>query len=184
MASVQPWIRDHYTAVRDGAAPRWNRTRAVVVPVVVDTTNRVRDDFLPAAAQFSSRIGNEAVIRSAPVRAEAMNRATAVVAAARGQVRAEQIAKERGNRRKLLFVLSSTAAGAAAGVAMVIWQRSRSQAWVEDDAVHSTLEGGHDEQASMPERSASASATEAADPSSPEGGTPTGKSRSEHHARH
>ena len=176
LTSVQPWLRDHYAALRDEAGPRWNQTRAVVVPVVIDATHKVREEYVPAAMQLSSRLGAEAMHRSAPLRAEAANRAVATTAAVRGQVRAEQIAKlqRQHGHRKLWFVLSATAAGAAAGVALVLWQRSRSQDWVEDDAVHTTLEGDY---------SAQAASEDPANADAGSGAEDTG-TRPKHHARH
>jgi hypothetical protein len=180
MAAMQPWVRDHYATLREGAAPRLSQTRAVVVPVVNDATHKVRDELLPAAAEMSQRIGTKAMTKSAPARAEAMHRATAVLAAARGQAYAENMAKAQksSGHRKLWFMLCATVAGAAAGVALVMWQRSRSQDWVEDDAVHSTLEGDHDSMAD-------ASPLNTDDPSDPDAGSAaTDQSRAEHHARH
>jgi Family of unknown function (DUF5324) len=183
LGAVQPWIRDHYATLRKGAAPRLSQTRAVVVPVVVDATHRVREELLPAAAEASSRIGTKAMQRSAPARAEAMNRANAVLAAARGQAYAEKMAKARSSsgHKKLWFMLCATVTGAAAGVALVLWQRSRSQDWVEDDAVHTTLEHNeHDEHDSMQD----ASPVNADDPSDLDAGAASDQPRTEHHARH
>jgi hypothetical protein len=42
--------------------------------------------------------------------------------------------------RKLWFIGGAAAAGAALGIAAVVWQRSRYQAWVEDDAVHNAID--------------------------------------------
>jgi hypothetical protein len=168
-------LRDHYAALRDEAGPRWNQTRAVVVPVVIDATHKVRDEYVPAVIQLSSRLSTEAMNRSAPLRAEATSRAVATAAAVRGQVRAEQIAKlqKQHDRRKLWFMLSAATAGAAAGVALVLWQRSRSQDWVEDDAVQSTLEGDYSAEDS---KRASSTDTDAEAQSS--------EAHPKHHARH
>jgi len=176
LTAVQPWLRDHYAALRDEAGPRWNQTRAVVVPVVIDATHKVREEYVPAVMQLSSRLSTEAMSRSAPLRAEAANRAIATTAAVRGQVRAEQIAKlqKQHGRRKLWFMLAATATGAAAGVALVLWQRSRSQDWVEDDAVHTTLEGDY-----SAEGSAHSSSSDDSDADSQ-----SSEPRSKHHARH
>jgi hypothetical protein len=184
MGAMQPWIRDHYAALRNGATPRLNQTRAVVVPVVVDATHRVREELLPAAAEMSSRIGTKAMTKSAPARAEAVHRANAVLAAARGQAYAEKMAKAqaRSGHKKLWFMLCATVTGAAAGVALVLWQRSRSHDWVEDDAVHSTLEG--DREHGEHGLSTDTSSSHSDDPSDPDGGDATDQSRAEHHARH
>ena len=170
LTAVQPWLRDHYAALRDEAGPRWNQTRAVVVPVVIDATHKVREEYVPAVVQLSSRLGTEAMTRSAPLRTEAANRAVAAAAVVRGQVSAEQVAKlqKQHGRRKLWFMLSATVTGAAAGVALVLWQRSRSQDWVEDDAVHTTLEGDY-----------SAQGPTDADPDAQ-----SSEARAKHHARH
>lgn len=172
-ASVQPWIRDHYAALRAEAAPRLQHTRAVVVPVIMDTSHKVRDDlvprvrddlvpkvrdeYIPAAAQMSSRVAEEAMHRSAPLRAELSDRAAATYAAARGQLNAAQLGQlgqlsqlKRGHKgqnhktnnghshRKLWFI-GAAAASAALGTAAVLWQRSRYHAWVEDDATQNTM---------------------------------------------
>lgn len=183
LTSVQPWLRDHYAALREEAGPRWNQTRAVVMPVMIDATHKVRDEYVPAVLQLSSRQSTRAMDRSAPIRAEAANRAIATAAAVRGQVRTEQIAKlqRQHGRRKLWFVLSATAAGAAAGVALVLWQRSRSQDWVEDDAVHTTLESDHPAQGPMRE---TPTGSDSDDPSNPDAGPQSSGPRPKHHARH
>jgi len=181
LTSVQPWLRDHYAALRDEAGPRWNQTRAVVVPVVIDATHKMRDEYVPAVVDLSSRLSTEAMNRSAPLRAEAANRAVATAAAVRGQVRAEQIAKlqKQHGRRKLWFMLSATAAGAAAGVALVLWQRARSKDWVEDDAVQTTLEGDYSAEGSMDSSSTDSEISE-----NPDAGAQSSESRPKHHARH
>ncbi len=155
LRSLQPWLRDHYAALRAEAVPRWEQTRAVVVPVVADTSHRVRHDLVPAAGRFSTRVAGEAKQRSAPLRAELSDRTAATVAAARGGVTAQQIEhlQRRGGRhhRKLWFIGGAAAVGAALGTAAVIWQRSRFQDWVEDDAVHTML-GDEEAEASHPGR--------------------------------
>jgi hypothetical protein len=180
LGAMQPWIRERYATLRDGAAPRLSQTRAVVVPAVVDASHRVREELLPAAAEMSSRIGTKAMTKSAPVRAEAKNRATAMLAAARGQAYAEKMAakaQSHSGHKKLWFMLCATVTGAAAGVALVLWQRSRSQDWVEDDAVHSTLEGDH-------ESMSDSAPMNTDDPSDSDAGAATDQSRAEHHAQH
>lgn len=175
-SSVQPWIRDHYAALRAEAGPRLHQTRAVVVPVIMDTSHKVRDElvpkvrdeYIPAAVELSSHMAEEAMHRSAPLRAELSDRAAATVAAARGQLSTAQLAqlgqlaqlsqlkrgdKKRGrgrgrnhnghtgtSHRKLWLIGGATAAGAALGAAAVLWQRSRYQAWVEDDATQSAMD--------------------------------------------
>lgn len=102
---------------------------------------------MPAAAQFSSRVADEAVNRSAPLRAELSDRAVAALAGARGQVTAAQIehlTRSRGHRKFWLFS-GAAAAGAALGTAAVLWQRSRDQAWVEDEAVDTALKAAEAE---------------------------------------
>lgn len=170
-ASLQPWIRDHYAALRAEAAPRLQHTRAVVVPVIMDTSHKVRDDlvprvrdelvpkvrdeYIPAAAHISSRMAEEAMHRSAPLRAELSDRAAATFAAARGRLNAAQLGQlgqlsrlKRGHKgqnhkkngrshRKLWFI--GAAASAAIGTAAVLWQRSRYHAWVEDDATQNAM---------------------------------------------
>jgi hypothetical protein len=159
LQSLQPWLRDHYAALRAETGPRWQQTRAVVVPVITDTSHKVRDEYVPAAVQMSARMADEAMHRSAPLRAELSERAAAAFAGARGQLSAAQLAQlgqlkhlkdlkadrkaqshKNHSHRKLWFITSAAAAGAALGTAAVLWQRSRYQAWVEDDAVHSAMD--------------------------------------------
>lgn len=155
--SIQPWLRDQYQTLRTETGPRLEHARAVVVPVLADASQRVRDELVPkvrdelvpkvrdeivpATVQFSSRVADEAMQRSAPLRAELSNRANAAFAAARGQVTSAQIEqlKRRNGHRKLWLIGGAAAAGAALGTAAVLWQRSREQAWVEDDAVNAAL---------------------------------------------
>jgi len=172
-SSLQPWIRDHYAALRAEAGPRLHQTRAVVVPVIMDTSHKVRDElvpkvrdeYIPAAVELSSHMAEEAMHRSAPLRAEVADRAAATLAAARGQLSTAQLAqlgqlsqrqlsqlrqlkpgsKNRGrttgtSHRKLWLIGGAAAAGAALGAAAVLWQRSRYQAWVEDDATQSAID--------------------------------------------
>ena len=148
LESLQPWLHDRYAALRAETGPRWQQTRAVVVPVITDTSHKVRDELVPAAAHLSSRVAEEAMARSAPLRAEVSDRAVATLAAARGQVSAAQLGqlKRRHNgqnghsHRKLWFIGGAAAVSAALGTAAVLWQRSRYQAWVEDEAVHDTID--------------------------------------------
>jgi hypothetical protein len=135
--SIQPWLSDRYAALRAETGPRWQHTRAVVVPVLADTSHRVRHELMPAAAQLSSRVAEEAKHRSAPLRAEVSDRASATLAAARGQVTAAQIEhlNRRHPHRKFWFLSGVAAAGAALGTAAVFWQRSRYHAWAEDEAM-------------------------------------------------
>ena len=140
-AALQPWLRDHYAALRAETGPRWRQTRAVVVPVIADTSHKVRDEWMPAAAHLSAHLAEEAAHRSAPLRAEVSDRAAATLAAARGQLSAAQIGQlnRRHNHRKLWIIGAAAAVGAALGTAAVLWQRSRYQAWVEDEAVHDAI---------------------------------------------
>jgi hypothetical protein len=160
LQSLQPWLRDHYAALRAETGPRWQQTRAVVVPVITDTSHKVRDEYVPAAMQMSARMADEAMHRSAPLRAEVAERATAAFAGARGQLSAAQLAQlgqlkhlkdlksdretqssnNARSHRKLWFITGAAAAGAALGAAAVLWQRSRYHAWVEDDAVHEAMD--------------------------------------------
>ena len=180
--SIQPWLRDHYAALRAEAGPRLEQTRAAVVPVLADTTHRVRHDLVPAAGRRAAKVADEARERSAPLRAELSDRAAATLAAARGGVTAEQIGQlqnRRGGRRhrKLWFVTAVTAIGAALGAVGVLWRRERQQDWVEDDAVHSLLDSEDatasnpkpaDQPKSQPQPTATA---EHDDPADPDGGT-------------
>ena len=159
-SSVQPWIRDHYAALRAEAGPRLQQTRAVVVPVIMDTSHKVRDEYVPAAVHLSSRVAHEAADRSAPLRSELSDRAAATFAAARGQLsdaqlgqlgQLSQLKRSHKNQsrsrsqnghshRKLWFIGGAAAAGAALTTAAVLWQRSRYQAWVEDDATQNAMD--------------------------------------------
>jgi hypothetical protein len=187
--SVQPWFRDQYETLRTEAGPRLEQARAVVVPVLTDASHKVRDELVPkvrdelvpkvrdeivpATVQFSTRVADEAMQRSAPLRAELSDRATAALAAARGQVTAAQIEQlNRGrSHRKLWLIGGAAAAGAALGTAAVLWQRSREQAWVEDDAVNAALSGNDAEVKRM-------DAVDRDDPSDPDGGSATGDANS------
>lgn len=179
--SVQPWFRDQYQTLRTEAGPRLEHARAVVAPVLTDASHKVRDElvpkvrdelvpkvrdeFVPATVQFSSRVADEAMQRSAPLRAELSDRANAALAAARGQVttaQIEQLNRGRGHR-KLWLIGGAAAAGAALGTAAVLWQRSREQAWVEDDAVNAALSGNDAEIKQM-------DGVDRDDPSDPDGG--------------
>lgn len=135
--SIQPWLRDRYTTLRAEAGPRWQHTRAVVVPVLTDTSHRVRHELMPAAVLLSSRIADEAKHRSAPLRTEVSDRASATLAAARGQVTNAQIEHlKRGHPHHKFWLLSGAAAASAAlGTAAMLWQRSRYHAWAEDEAM-------------------------------------------------
>lgn len=194
--SLQPWLSDHYAALRAEAGPRWEHTRAAVVPVLADTSHRVRHDLVPAAGKFSSRMAGEAKQRSAPLRAEMSDRAAAIVAAARGGVTAQQIEHlqhRRGSHRKLWFIGGAAAVGAALGTVAILWQRSRYHDWVEDDAVHSML-GDEDAKSSRldqepPGDSAQLHSTEHGtvdrdDPADPDGGVETDASSGGRRARH
>lgn len=175
--AVQPWFRDHYQTLRTEAGPRLEQARAVVVPVLTDASHKVRDElvpkvrdeFVPATVQFSSRVADEAIQRSAPLRAELSDRANAALAAARGQVTPAQIeqlnrGRSRGHgHRKLWLIGGAAAAGAALGTAAVLWQRSREQAWVEDDAVNAALSTNDAEVKQM-------DGVDRDDPSDPDGG--------------
>ena len=182
--AVQPWLRDQYQTLRTEAGPRLEQARAVVVPVLTDASHKVRDElvpkvrdelvpkvrdeFVPATVQFSSRVADEAIQRSAPLRAELSDRANAALAAARGQVttaQIEQLNRGRGHgHRKLWLIGGAAAAGAALGTAAVLWQRSREQAWGEDDAVNAALSTNEAEVKQM-------DGVDRDDPSDPDGGS-------------
>lgn len=191
--SVQPWLRDQYQTLRTEAGPRLEQARAVVVPVLTDASHKVRDELVPkvrdelmpkvrdeivpATVQFSSRVADEAMQRSAPLRAELSDRANAAFAAARGQVttaQIEQINRGRGHR-KLWLIGGAAAAGAAIGTAAMLWQRSREQAWVEDDAVNAALSANDAEVKRM-------DAVDRDDPSDPDGGAESSSSPSGRHS--
>ena len=192
--SVQPWLRDQYQTLRTEAGPRLEQARAVVVPVLTDASHKVRDELVPkvrdeivpkvrdeivpATVQFSSRVADEAMQRSAPLRAELSDRANAAFAAARGQVTTAQIEQinHRGRgHRKLWLLGGAAAAGAAIGTAAVLWQRSREQAWVEDDAVNAALSANDAEVKRM-------DAVDRDDPSDPDGGAESSSSSSGRHS--
>lgn len=144
--SIQPWLRDRYAALRAETDPRWQQTRAAAVPVITDTSHRVRHELMPAAVLLSSRVAEEAKHRSAPLRAEVSDRASATLAAARGQVTAAQIEhlKRRHPHRKFWFLGGVAAAGAALGAAAMLWQRSRYHAWAEDEAMQNGVDADID----------------------------------------
>ena len=144
LATAQPWVRDHYSTLRAEAGPRWEHAKTVVVPVVADTTAKVREDYLPAAAQTSSHLAAEAARRTAPYRAELASRGLAALAAARGDVTADDVAKlqRRGKRRGRRAKIVGTAAliGAATGAGVLLWQRSHQKSWDQEDLVQSVLD--------------------------------------------
>lgn len=146
LASAQPWLRDHYTALRLDVAPMWETTRAAVVPVVTTASQRVRNDVAPAAAQLSSQLAKQALERSAPLRSEMSSRYTAALAGARGQVTADQIAELTHSRshRKMWLIGAAAAAGATLGAAAVFWQRSHYQDWIDGASQDSFSDNGHD----------------------------------------
>ena len=139
LATAQPWVRDHYSALRAEAGPRLDHAKTVVVPVIADTTTRVREDYLPAAAHATSQFAAEAARRTAPYRAELANRGMAAFAAARGEVTAEDLARlqRRGRGRKLKIVGFAAVIGAAAGAGVVLWQRAQHKRWDQDE-LHET----------------------------------------------
>ncbi len=187
--SMQPWLRDQYETLRTEAGPKLEHARAVVVPVLMDASHKVRDElvpkvrdelvpkvrdeYVPATVQFSSRMADEAMQRSAPLRAELSDRAIAALAAARGQVTPAQIEQltHRRSHRKLWLIGGAAAAGAAIGTAAVLWQRSREQAWVEDDAVNAALSSNDAEAQRV-------NAADHDDPSAPDGGAANSSSTS------
>lgn len=196
--SLQPWVRDRYAALRAEAGPRLQQTRAVVVPVIVDASHkvrdelvpRVRDEYVPVAVQMSARVAGEAMHRSAPLRSGLTDRATATFAAARDQLTAAQLGQlgqlsqlkrspqNRGKakaqaqnhnghpHRKLWFIGAAAAAGAALGTAAVLWQRSRYQAWVEDDATQNAMADAPKPERPNSAANAKSSGTDAHTPSS------------------
>lgn len=154
LATAQPWVRDHYAALRAEAGPRLEHARSTVVPVLTETTtrvrddylpaaaHRVRDDYLPAAAHATSQLAAEAARRSAPYRAELASRSMAALAAARGDVTADDVAKlqRRGRGRKAKIVGAAALIGAVTGAGVVFWQRSHQKQWDQDDLVETVLD--------------------------------------------
>ena len=143
LATAQPWVRDHYATLRAEAGPQWEHAKTVVVPAVADTTTRFREDYLPAAGQASSRLAAEAARRTAPYRAELASRGMAALAAARGDVTAEDLARiqRRGKARRAKLVVGAAALiGAATGAGVLLWQRSHQRPWDQDDLGPSTAD--------------------------------------------
>jgi hypothetical protein len=165
--TFQPWIRERYVALREGAGPRWERTREVVVPVVVNTSHRFRRELVPAVAEASVRVADEAVQRSAPLRAEVSNRASATRAAVRGGVTARQIEHlqhSNQHRRKHWFLGGLLVVGAAfSTAAAVLWQRSRHRAWTDDDSTSNGTDSGEGASAASETRAKTASSGRTAD---------------------
>jgi hypothetical protein len=143
VSAAEPWLRDRYTVLRIEAGPRWEQTKAVVVPAVGDAVTKLRTEVAPGAAQTVNRLTNEAARRSGPLRAEAASRGAATLAAVRGRISAAEIEQlhhnERGSRRRRYWFFGAAATGAVAAVGLVLWERLRAQAWVEDDAVLTAL---------------------------------------------
>jgi hypothetical protein len=173
VTAAEPWLKDHYELVRTEVGPRWEHTRAVVAPTVNDAVTKLRTEVAPNAAQTVNRLTNEAVRRSGPMRAEAASRSAATLAAMRGQVSPDDIARlNGGSKRRKLWFLAVAGTGAVAATGVVLWQRMRAQAWVEDDAVLVVLDenepNAEDLEYTDPAAAGPASPTSPADP---EGGT-------------
>jgi Family of unknown function (DUF5324) len=166
LATAQPWVRDHYSTLRAEAGPRLEHAKTVVVPVIADTTTRVREDYLPAAAQATSQFAHQAARRTAPYRAELATRSAAAFAAARGEVTADDLARlqRRGRGRKAKIVGFAALLGAAASAGVVVWQRSHQKQWDQDDLTETAL----DESAAKNNRTGPAN-----DPARPAGETAT-----------
>lgn len=162
LATAQPWVRDHYSALLAEAGPRLDHAKTIVVPVIADTTTRVREDYLPAAAHATSQLAAQAARRTAPYRAELASRGMAAFAAARGEVTAEDVARiqRRGRRRRMKIVGFAAAIGAAAGTGVVLWQRSQHKRWDQDELNDVRPE----------DRAAEAPRSLADDPADPDGG--------------
>jgi Family of unknown function (DUF5324) len=141
LATAQPWVRDHYSSLRAEAGPHWEHTKTVVVPVLEDAAAKVREDYLPAAAEASSRLAAEATRRSAPYRAELASRGVSTLAAVRGQVTAQDVAdlNHRGKGRKRRILGVAALLGAATGAGLLLWQRTHSKSWDEDELAQTTL---------------------------------------------
>jgi hypothetical protein len=131
LSTAQPWVRDHYSALRAEAIPRWEHTKTVVIPAVTDTTARVRQDYLPVATQVSARMVSEATKRSAPYRAEIASRGMTTLAAVRGQITAQDVAvlNQHGTGRKMKIVSAAALVGAATGAGVLLWQRTHARPW-------------------------------------------------------
>jgi Family of unknown function (DUF5324) len=139
VTAAEPWLRDHYDVLRTEVGPRWDRTRAAVAPAMDGAMTRLRDDVAPTASQAVNRLTQQAARRSAPLRNETTNRRVATMAALRGHVSAADVARiEHRSRNRRLWLLGA-ATGAAMAAGLVVWQRMRNEAWVEDDAVLSAL---------------------------------------------
>lgn len=133
LVAAQPWVRDHYTTLRTEAGPRWEHAKTVVVPVFNSTTTKIREDYLPAAAEASSRLANEATRRSAPYRAEIASRGMTTMAAVRGQVTAEDVAALHHGKGRTVKVISAAAiVGAATSAGVLLWQRTHNKPWDAD----------------------------------------------------
>ena len=178
LSTAQPWVRDHYTALRAEAIPRWEQTKTVVIPALTDTTARVRQDYLPAATQASARMVSEATKRSAPYRAEIANRGMTTLAAVRGQITAQDVADlhRHGLGRKTKIVGVAAVIGAATGAGMLAWQRNRCKPWDGEESAQTVLT----EPKSVPKSEAKSDAgsqvrtgsdTADDDPADPNGGT-------------
>lgn len=142
LATAQPWVRDHYSVLRAEAGPRLEHAKTVVVPVIADTTARVREDYLPAAAQATSQLAAQAARRTAPYRAELASRGAAALAAARGEVTAVDVARlqRRGRGRKLRILGFAALVGAATSAGVVLWQRSQQKQWDQDELTETALD--------------------------------------------
>ena len=196
LATAQPWVRDHYTMLRTEAGPRWEHAKTVVVPVLTSTTAKIREDYLPAAAQASSRLAAEATRRSAPYRAEIASRGVTTMAAVRGQVTADDVAAlHHGKGRTVKVIGAAAIVGAATSAGVLLWQRTHNKPWdaADDEIVEPPLgELRKDsapgmtpvrESADRAKAEAKAGAMSPADdPADPDGGTNGNNSASSHAA--
>ena len=176
LSTAQPWVRDHYSALRAEAIPRWEQTKTVVIPALTDTTAKVRQDYLPAATQASARMVSEATKRSAPYRAELANRGMTTLAAVRGQITAQDVAvlNQHSTGRKVKLVSAAALVGAATGAGVLLWQRTHARTWEGSDMQPTTTGLKTEPKAKLKtEASAQQTASELRDddPADPDGGS-------------
>lgn len=118
---AQPFLRDQYSTVRKELGPRIAHTRDAAVPMAVDMSHR-------------------AVEASNKVRSEYLPEATKRAALAAAALRGTELKRAHDRRLRWGLVAAVTAAGAALGTGVYVWQRKRNDdIWYEEGIEEATL---------------------------------------------
>ncbi len=150
--------------------------RAEVADRAAATLAAARGHLTPdQIEQLTRKAADRAQYHLQDVGAKAKDQAKATVKAAKAAKTktaksAKSAKKSTRGRRKFWFVGGAAALGAALGTAAVVWQRSHSQDWVEDDAVHNALDPDTLDAELVDDGSDNAGQMHVDDPSNPDGG--------------